>query len=67
MEIYIDDILVKSRHGKDHINKSEERLRNFAQLLAEAKSIKVCLWGFCRKVLGLPSVPKRDRGRPQSN
>ena len=63
MEVYIDDMLVKSTTAELHIAHLSEAF----QILREAKSSQVCLRSVCRKILRFHSQQQRNQGKPRQN
>ena len=64
MEVYVDDMLVKSRMARnkvEHLGQMFEILRKYQIKLNPPE---VCLWGQFRQVHGLHGQPTRDRGQP---
>ena len=64
VQVYVDDMLVKSVRENDHLNDLQETfntLRSYNMKLNPSK----CVFGVTnREILGLHGVPKRYRGQP---
>ena len=58
VQVYVDDMLVKSRREEDHLEDLKETFNT------QAQSRKMCLWSDGGKIPRIYGVPKGDRGKP---
>ena len=61
VQVYVDDMLVKSLHEDDHLGDLRETfdtIRSYNMKLNLGK----CVWSDGGKILGLHGIPKRYRG-----
>ena len=58
VEVYIDDMVVKSKLVADHIRQS---LSNSEKVQATTECIQMFIWGGIRKILRLYGDPQRNR------
>ena len=59
MEVYIDDMLVKTKQAGDHV--THLHLRSSKEVWNEAQSQQMLLWGTYGKIFGVHSHPARHR------
>ena len=62
MEVYIDDILVKSLKAGDHIESLKETFCSSPKVQNEPESYQVRVWHLLRQVPQLYGQPSRNRG-----
>ena len=55
IEVYVDDLLVKSKEGANHLWHLAKSLRHFEKVPHEVESSEVCVRGLIREVPGASS------------
>ena len=58
VEVYVDDVLVKSKEEEHHLDNLKD-IRNPSPLRNEAQSQQMCVWGIIRKVPQLHGISTR--------
>ena len=61
MEVYVDDMLVKSREELAHLDNLKEMFTTLKKIPDEVKPCQVRFWGSFREVPKLYGVLERDR------
>ena len=67
VQVYVDDMLVKSVRENDHLCDLQKTFNTPSIVQHEAEPKQVRVWGDSREILGLYGVPKRYRGQPGEN
>uniref|UniRef100_A0A2N9IDL4 Uncharacterized protein n=1 Tax=Fagus sylvatica TaxID=28930 RepID=A0A2N9IDL4_FAGSY len=59
VEVYIDDMVVKSVYAEDHLGDLSGRVQHVKKAPSQVKRIKMCCWCWVREILGVYGYPTR--------
>uniref|UniRef100_A0A2N9HQ18 Uncharacterized protein n=1 Tax=Fagus sylvatica TaxID=28930 RepID=A0A2N9HQ18_FAGSY len=62
VEVYIDDMVVKSIYAEDHLGDLRACIQHVEKAPPQVKHIQMCFWCWVREILGIYGYPTR-RGR----
>jgi hypothetical protein len=60
VEIYIDDVVIKSLNHDSHLEDVEENFGMHPKAWFEDESKQMCFWSISRRILGIPSTRRGD-------
>ena len=63
VEVYVDDMLVKSKRNAKHLDDQRETFDTLQKIQDEAQSSEICLQSMVRKIPRFHGVPKRNRSQ----
>ena len=64
MEVYINDMLVKSKEELAHLDDLKETFVTLKQYQMKLNPSKCVFWGSFREILGIHGVLERNRSKP---
>ena len=67
MEIYNDDIVVKSEKATEHLKHLRRGFEKMMISLIETQSTKICFWSSSRKFSRVSGSPKRSRSQSKQS
>uniref|UniRef100_A0A2N9IQC0 Uncharacterized protein n=1 Tax=Fagus sylvatica TaxID=28930 RepID=A0A2N9IQC0_FAGSY len=67
MEVYVDDMLVKTKDDMKALGGFERDVRNPPSISHEAQPEQMCLRRFVREIPWVHGLPERNRGQPGQN